>query len=455
MPSNVSKYFMKQHITLLLIILTKLSFGQSDGCYSDFTTAFGKVDSVKTIHIDCRHMNEFETDGCDSLPYNIGTLSNLTGLYISESSIMSLPTSINQLSRLKNLYLRSLYSLNYNSELCKLIGLDSLEYLGVSMAHITTLSPCIGQIKSLRHLDVSHNWSLDINSAFKVFRLLPNLETLDLSGIDSLKVIPIEIIEIKNLQSIQLNFLKRKFDYKTSFERMSSLNISSLSLTNNILDSLPQSITLLKNITYIDLSENIFKTLPVELFELTNLKTIKIQYNNRSFKTIGSEVSKLINLEKINLGGNWQLDGKEAIISLSTLPKLYDLDFFSCRLDTIPKQIMNFLSLERLNLSRNPEIDFSDLFIKLSKVKTLKYLDLSDNNLTILPKEIGLLRSLEYLVIGQNAISSLPEEFFGLTNLKVINVYGNYGAKISSSELQKIKERLPNCKIIDEWVYRD
>ena len=84
---------MKQHITLLLIILTKLSFGQSDGYYSDFTTAFGKVDSVKTIHIDCRHMNEFETDGCDSLPYNIGTLSNLTGLYISESSIMSLPTS--------------------------------------------------------------------------------------------------------------------------------------------------------------------------------------------------------------------------------------------------------------------------------------------------------------------------------------------------------------------------
>lgn len=116
---------------------------------------------------------------------------------------------------------------------------------------------------------------------------------------------------------------------------------------------------------------------------------------------------------------------------------------------------MNFIALEKLNLTRNPKIDFAELFIKLSKIKTLKYLDLSDNKLTVLPKEIGLLTSLEYLVIGQNAISALPEEFFNLTNLKVINVYGNYNCKISDTELQRIKDRLPDCKIINEWVFRD
>jgi len=446
---------MRQRITILLFVLSKLSFGQSDGHYSNFATAFAKMDSVKTISINCMHMNELRTDGCDSLPYNIGTLTNLTGLYISESNIKSLPTSINQLSRLKELGLNYLSSFNYESELCKLTGLDSLEYLGLWMARIKVLPPCIGQIKSLRHLDLSQNENLETNSAFKVFRLLPNLEKLNLSGIDNLKVIPKEILEIRNLQSIQLNYLKDKFDYETSFERMSSLKISSLSLTNNSLNSLPQTITLLKNVTYIDLSDNNFKTLPIEVFALTNLKHIKIQSNNRSFKTIGSGVSSLINLEKINLGNNWQLDGKEAIISLSSLPKLKDLDFFGCRLDTIPDQIMNFIALEKLNLTRNPKIDFADLFIKLSKIKTLKYLDLSDNKLTILPKEIGLLTSLEYLVIGQNAIQTLPEEFFNLTNLKVINVYGNYNSKISDTELQRIKERLPNCKIIDEWVFRD
>jgi Leucine-rich repeat (LRR) protein len=116
---------------------------------------------------------------------------------------------------------------------------------------------------------------------------------------------------------------------------------------------------------------------------------------------------------------------------------------------------MNFPALEELNLTRNPKIDFADLFKKLSSVKTLKYLDISENKLTTLPKEIGLLTSLEYLVIGQNAISALPEEFFNLANLKILNVYGSYGYKISETELQKIKEKLPNCEIIEEWVYRN
>jgi Leucine-rich repeat (LRR) protein len=447
---------MKKTLYVLIIPLLPLTvFGQSDGHYSDFATAFANMESVKTISIDCMHLNELRTDGCESLPYNIGTLSNLTGLYISESNIKSLPASINQLSRLKELGLNYLYSFNYESELCKLTGLDSLQYLGLWMARIKVLPPCIGQIKSLKQIDVSQNEDLDITSAFKVFRLLSNLEKLNLSGINNLKVIPKEISEIRNLQSIQLNYLKNKFDYKTSFERMSSLKISSLSLTDNWLNTLPQSITLLKNITYIDLSDNYFKTLPLEIFDLTSLKHIKIQSNNRSFKTIGSGVSRLINLEKINLGLNSLLDGKEAIISLSSLPKLKDLDFFGCQLDTIPDQIINFIALEKLNLTRNPKINFSDLFIKLSKIKTLKYLDLSDNKLTILPKEIGQLFSLEYLVFGQNAISALPEEFFNLTNLKVINLYGTYNSKISDTDLQKIKDRLPNCKIIDEWVYRD
>jgi Leucine-rich repeat (LRR) protein len=446
---------MRQSITILLIVLTKLSFGQKDGHYSDFATAFAKMDSVKTISINCMHRNELQTDGCDSLPANIGTLSNLTGLYISESNIKSLPTSINQLSRLKELDLNYLYSFKYESELCKLTGLDSLESLGLWMARIKVLPLCIGQIKSLRHLDLSQNERLDINSAFKVFRLLPNLESLNLSGIHNLKVIPKEILEIRNLQSIQLGYIEGKFDYKTSFERMSSLKISSLSLTNNWLNALPSTITLLKNLTYIDLSDNNFNALPVEIFDLTSLKHIKIQSNNRSFKTIGSGISKLLNLEKINLGNNSQLDGEEAIVSLSNLPKLKDVDFFGCFLDTIPDQITKFIALEKLNLTRNPKIDFSDLFIKLSKVKTLKHLDLSDNKLTVLPKEIGLLTSLEYLVIGQNEIQILPDDFFDLTNLKVLNVYGNYNSKLSDTEFQKIKERLPNCKIINKWVFRD
>jgi leucine-rich repeat protein SHOC2 len=185
------------------------------------------------------------------------------------------------------------------------------------------------------------------------------------------------------------------------------------------------------------------------------LKEIKIQHNNNSFKNVGSEISRLENLEKINFGNNWKLNGKQVIISLSKLHKLKDLDFFGCRLDTIPIEIADFPALELLNLTRNPAINFADLFKKLSSVKTLKHLDISDNELAVLPREIGLLTSLERLVIGQNSISTLPDEFFNMANLKVLNVYGNYNSRISKEGLQEIKKRLPNCKIISDWVFRD
>ena len=401
------------------------------------------------------HINENGTDGCDSLPKDIGKFQNLTFLYISQSNIKSLPISINDLKQLKEVSLNSLYYFNYEIELCKLKGLDSLEYLGLWMARIKILPTCIAQIKSLRTIDLSQNENLNTEKAFETFKQLPNLEKLNLSGIDNLNVIPKDIDKVTNLKSIQLDYLADKFDYKTSFNRLSSLKIKSLSLANNSLNSLPPTIAKLTELEYVDLSNNNFVFLPTKLFELSKLKHIKIQSCNNTLKQVGDGVNKLKSLEKISLGGNWKLNGEQVIICLSKLPKLNELELSGCRLDKIPMEMANFSCLEKLDLTFNPQVDYADLFKKLSYIKTLKFLNISDNKLTALPKEIGLLTSLEYLVIGQNAISTLPEEFFKLTNLKVLNAFGNYKNKISEAELQKIKDRLPNCKIIDEWVFGD
>lgn len=443
-PQNISSHIMRVLATIPILLFSAHCFGQKNGYYSDFSSAFQNVDSVESISINCMNNNEFNTDGCDSLPMNIGKFHNMTSLHISESDFSSLPNSIIALKKLKKLYLNLLYYFNYETELCKLQGLDSLEYLSLWMLRIETLPSCVGQIKSLRHIDISQNGNLNIKKAFETFKQLPNLETLNLSSIDNLRVLPKDINEVRNLKSIQLNYFRSKFDFKTSFDRLSYLSIKSLSLTNNYLDELPSTISKLKELEYIDLSDNHFDSIPKELFELTKLKHIKIQFNNNSFTNVSAEITKLTNLETINFGNNWMQNGQQVIVSLSKLPNLKDLILFGCHLDTIPNEAMNFPALEKLNLDGNPKIDFADLFKKLSSVKTLKYLDISDNNLTTLPKEIGLLTSLECLIIGRNSISTLPEEFFDLSNLKVLNVYGNYDKKISEAGLLKIRERLPS-----------
>jgi Leucine-rich repeat (LRR) protein len=116
----------------------------------------------------------------------------------------------------------------------------------------------------LKSIDISQNENLDVEKAFQTFKELPNLEILNLSGIDNLSVLPKEINKITNLKSIRLDYLRDKFDYKASFDRLSSLNINSLSLTNNWLNTLPQTITRLKELEYIDLSDNDFELLPTE-----------------------------------------------------------------------------------------------------------------------------------------------------------------------------------------------
>jgi len=443
---------MKVFITVLLITLAHQCFGQYNGFYYTFSSAFKNIDSVKAISIFCGDMNTLNTDGCDSLPYNIGVFKNLTGLYISESWIKTLPNSIYNLKKLKELSLSNLHYFNYKSELCKLKRFENLEYLSLWMASLKILPNCIAQLKSLRQIDISFNDFVNIESTFKTLKQLNNLESLDISGIDSLKVIPNNITELKRLNTIQLDFLPDNFDYATSFDRLSSLEIKSLSLTHNKLMSLPPSFAKLKHLTFIDLSENYFSDFPSELFELNQIKQIKFQWNHKSLNIANNNISMLENLETINLGGSLIKNGKEAIINLSVLPKLKEIDLFNTRLDTIPDEIKNFISLEKLIISENPKINFPELFKKLSSLQTLKYLDISGNKISTLPVEIGLLTTLELLVIGENSIETLPDELFYLTNLKILNIYGN---KLSEKEILRIKENLPNCVIISEQVFRD
>lgn len=437
------------------ILLALGAFGQEREVFYDYNEAFKHPNSVRVIDINCMHTYGQGPVECDSIPPSIDTFQNLTALYLSETNIKSIPNSINKLSRLKRISFNYSYQLDHETELCKLVGLDSLEFLGLSMSNIEILPDCIGHLTSLKDIDVSQNNELNTKQAFSIFKNLPHLEVIDLGGVDNLKVIPIDILELKNLISLKLDYLERDFDYKTSLSRMSSLEIESLTFANSWLESLPNELSQVKSLKYIDLSENDFDSIPTQVFQLTNLKHIVFHSNNRTFIKPGKGITKLQKLEKINLAGNWQLDGSSTIKVLSTLPNLKDVNLNSCRLDTIPEEIRNFKSLEKLDLAFNPEINFADLFMKLSSLQTIKNLDLADNKLTTLPKEIGLLTSLESLSLGLNPIEKLPEEFYALKKLKVLYVYGNYDSKLNESEIEKIKKQLPECKIIKEWRFRN
>lgn len=445
---------MKLNLFFLLIVFTLNISSQNTKIYYEYKTALLNPDSVIILSINCLHNNSMNTDGCDSIPDFIYKLKNLEELYIIETNINKLPTVINKLSKLKILNLSYNSLLDYDKELCNLYNLDHLEYLNISWAKLEYLPICLTNLKSIKSLNLSFNNFIDISNLIFMLSKFPNLNEIDLSGIDSLLFIPENINQLNKLKTLNLSYYDKKLDLVKSFYNLRNQDITEIKLQHNGLQKIPLEIINFKNLNKINLSENYFDSIPYILFEINTLKEINIQSNNNTLKYISQDIQKLSNLEKLNIALNPLIIDRETIINLSKLKSLKELDLFGCSLKSIPYEIGNFKNLEKLNLSRNPQIDFKQTLYYLSKIKTMKYLDLSDNNLTTLPKEIGLLKNLETLIIGLNPINELPDEFYYLNNLKFLYVYGNYDSEMSNETIQVIQTKLPKCLIIKDWVFR-
>ena len=127
--------------------------------------------------------------------------------------------------------------------------------------------------------------------------------------------------------------------------------------------------------------------------------------------------------------------------------------------------------LQELHLNDNPELDLDQVFSIVEQIKSLKILVLSNNEISEIPRNIsklnhieGLvldanpklqlsnliaavdsLRSLKVLLLRNNNFQFMPQNIKGLTGLKVLELSKN---NFSKNEKERIKEQLPNTKVI-------
>ncbi|RCJ41185.1 hypothetical protein A6770_08860 [Nostoc minutum NIES-26] len=173
-------------------------------------------------------------EGLTILPAEIGQLSNLRELYLSNNQLTMLPAEIGQLSNLSR--------------------------LDLSNNQLTTLPAEIGQLSSLSRLDLSNN---QLTTLPAEIGQLFNLSLLYLIG-NQLTMLPAVIGQLSNL--------------------------SRLYLGDNQLTTLPAVIGQLCNLSQLDLEKNKLINLPEEIQRLTKLKKLDLRGEGNSQLKIPPEI---------------------------------------------------------------------------------------------------------------------------------------------------------------------
>lgn len=152
----------------------------------------------------------------------------------------------------------------------------------------------------------------------------------------------------------------------------------------------------LDSINYLNINQTCLETLPDEIGNLQNLTNLVLHSN--AIKKLPSKIENLTKLKVLDCSRN-KLE--ELPTEVENLPQLMTLNLCSNLLSQLPSQISN-TKLCSLDLSHNrfetfPEVCYSEL-THLAEIR------LNDNIIKEIPSEISVLPSLKLLDLGNNQI---------------------------------------------------
>jgi len=410
------------------------------------------------------------------LPLEIGNLTNLTSLDLSGNEGLDIASLCNAFANFPKEFM--INSSNSNDSVLKII-----------LPQFSILPPEMGKLTNLTILDLRGNDNLNITSVFEAFANYPRKISLlnreKWGNVDKntlfiilpkIVFLPSEIGKLTNLTELDL----RESD---------SLNIASVwdafvNFPRNISIATQQS-TNTSDVNALKIMLPGLTSFPVEITKLNNLIELTIRNRDTIMLVdvntgelipqiicdenpiiLPSEIKNLTNLTTLNLSGNVTNLPAE----IGNLQNLTRLDLFDNKLTVLPSEIGKLQNLTGLYLSDN---QLTSLPVEIGKLQNLTILDVSNNHLTTLPAEIGTLQNLTefYLVSNQltvlpteigklqnltsldlsfNQLTSLPVEMVKLINLKKLNLTANL---IKESDIEKLKQQLPNCEIVFQTDY--
>ncbi|XP_011817271.1 PREDICTED: PH domain leucine-rich repeat-containing protein phosphatase 2 isoform X2 [Colobus angolensis palliatus] len=322
-----------------------------------------EISTLTELNLSC--------NGFRDLPSQIGNLLNLQTLCLDGNFLTTLPEELGNLQQLSSLGI----SFNNFSQIPevyeKLTMLDKVVMAG-NCLEVLNLG-VLNRMNHIKHVDLRMNHlktmvieNLEGNKHITHVDLRDNrLTDLDLSSLCSLEQLH---CERNQLRELTLSGFSLRTLYASS-NRLTAVNVypvpsllTSLDLSRNLLECVPDWACEAKKIEVLDVSYNLLTEVPIRILSSLSLRKLMLGHNH-----------------------------------VQNLPTL---------VEHIPLEV---LDLQHNALMRLPDTLFSKALNKLNKLEQLEELNLSGNKLKTIPTTIANCKRLHTLVAHSNNISIFPE----------------------------------------------
>ncbi|MCQ0111312.1 Leucine-rich repeat (LRR) protein [Zhouia amylolytica] len=205
----------------------------------------------------------------NSIPEEIGNLTNLRSLFLNGNNINSIPASIGNLTQLDRLALNS----NRIAWLPEELGnLTNLKWLILSDNNIQFLPISVGNLTSLTELFLNNNQLQEIPEE------LGNLKEIKVLRLRTNKLISLNnsVIDMTQIETVDLAYN----DFQQFPSQLIEMdNLKNILFDGNDLQTVPATLGDMNNLETASFYRNRLFLIPEELGNLTNLKTLNIQRN--------------------------------------------------------------------------------------------------------------------------------------------------------------------------------
>ncbi|XP_068849111.1 PH domain leucine-rich repeat-containing protein phosphatase 2 isoform X2 [Capricornis sumatraensis] len=328
-----------------------------------FPVLLCEIPTLTELNLSC--------NGFHDLPSQIGSLLNLQTLCLDGNFLTTLPEELGNLQQLSSLGI----SFNNFSQIPevyeKLTMLDKV-FMAGNLVEVLNLG-VLNRMSHIKHVDLRMNRlktmiieNLEGNKYITHMDLRDNqLTDLDLSSFCNLEQLH---CERNQLRELTLSGFSLRTLYANS-NRLTTVNVypvpsllTSLELSRNLLECVPDWACEAKKIEILDVSYNLLTEVPMRILSSLSLRKLMLGHNH-----------------------------------VQSLPTL---------VEHIPLEV---LDVQHNLLTRLPDTLFSKALNKLNKLEQLEELNLSGNKLKTIPTTIANCKRLHTLVAHSNHISIFPE----------------------------------------------